>query len=192
MKKILGVLLITMMLSCESECETDWFVFQKIESKTSQDPQETFIVNEDTCVEGDISYEFIRINGDYTLTVLGDVSADVNIVFNGDGKVEATGSIIVNGNVFFLGGGHIEADLGLIITGHARDQNGLGGTITYCSFQSINDLDEGIILTQDCDNAVSCLTLGIPSISGYRYLGIRERPCDQEYEDGDYRFIKSK
>jgi hypothetical protein len=179
MKKLILLLVcVVLYTSCADPC-TDTATVQYLSSKTPT--QTSIIIVEDTCIEGDLSADFITINGNKTLTVLGDITSDYTVRFNGDGKISATGSIILGGNVFFLGGGTIEADMGLVITGHAKE-NGYGGTIKYCNFQSIGTLDEELTLIQDCDNPVSCTTLsddGVDVTNG----GTIELPCDFDYKN---------
>jgi len=177
MKKLILVLVcMVLYTSCNDEC-TDTATIQYLTAKTPA--QTSIIVSEDTCIDGDLSADFITINGNKTLTVLGDISSDYTVRFNGDGKISATGSIILSGDVFFLGGGTIEADMGLVITGHAKE-NGYGGTIKYCNFESIGTLDEQLTLIQDCVNPVSCTTLsddGVDVTNG----DTLELPCDFDY-----------
>jgi len=193
MKKILGLLIITLIFSCTDDCTSKFNVYQKIESRTTDD---TIIINEDTCIDGDVNFDgIVRVNGDYILTILGDAVFESSLHFVGNGSVNSSGTIIISNNTFFLGGGNIKADKGLVISGHAVDQRSdensdIGGQVKYCNFYSIGIKDAGIVVTQDCDNITNCETLSTPSISGYRYLGTRELSCDQNSEEDDYLFVK--
>lgn len=164
---VLLALMLGLFVSCTKDDCTEEAQIEYLDTKNAD--EESLIVSEDMCIEGDLTLDFLTINGDYTLYVDGDIQTSLTVRFNGNGSIKATGSIIFNGNVFFLGGGNLEADKGLVISGHARDQNNLGGTITYCNFASIHTLDPGIDLIEDCENAVECPTLsdgGIGIIKG--------------------------
>ena len=180
MKRLFLLLTALIVFSCSEYNCTEEAQIEYLTSKTTD--EESLIVSEDMCIEGDLLLDLLTINGDYNLYVDGDIQTALTVRFNGNGSIKATGSIIFGGNVFFLGGGNIEADMGLVITGHARDQNNLGGTIKYCNFASIGTLDPGITLIQDCENAVECETLSIVGV-GVIDGEMVEVPCGFDYNN---------
>lgn len=186
MKKLLLLLLATLSItfSCKKDECTEEAQIQYLSTKSTKD---LIIINQDTCIDGDYHVEGpLRINGDYTLTVLGDLTTEGSLIFVGNGKVKATSSIQISGDAFFLGGGYVEADMALVISGHARDQNNIGGIIKYCTFESINKLDPGILLIEDCDDAVECETLSIGGV-GISNGDLIELPCGFDYENQEVK-----
>jgi len=180
MKRLFLLLTALIVFGCSEDNCTEEAQIEYLTSKTTD--EESLIVSEDMCIEGDLLLDFLTINGDYNLYVDGDIVVSLTTKFTGNGYIKATGSIILSGNAFFLGGGNIETDMGLVITLHARDQNNLGGTIKYCNFASIGTLDSGITLTQDCENAVECETLSIGGV-GVINGEMVEVPCGFDYNN---------
>lgn len=185
MKKLLVLLVVALLaFSCEKDACTE-------EAKRvylGKSVENTIIISEDTCFDADMTFDgIVRINGDFTLTVLGDVVFESSVFFVGNGNVKASGSIIMGSNAIFLGGGNIEADKGLVISGHALDQRSeeavnLGGEIKYCNFYSIHTLDPSLTLTLDCEEAVECETLSIGGVEAAEGDVIR-LPCGFDYEN---------
>jgi cytoskeletal protein CcmA (bactofilin family) len=184
MRKLLVLLAVFLTFSCEKDPCTE-------EAKIvylNKSQEDTIIINEDTCFDTDMAFDgIVRINGDFTLTVLGDAVFESSVFFVGNGNVKASGSIIMGSNAIFLGGGNIEADKGLVISGHALDQRSeetanLGGEIKYCNFYSIHTLDSSLTVILDCEEDVECETLSIGGVDVTEGSAIH-LPCDFDYEN---------
>lgn len=197
MKKILGLLMMVLMLSCNDDCKRDAYVFQKIEPTREQ---QVIIFSEDTCLDGDQNFsDSVRIADGVVVTVNGDVFIQgSSLLMIGNSKLNVTGNIDFVNTIFFVsaGGGIIDVDGSIFVSNDSNANSGATGTIYYCT-NMFNQITSGnVTIIQDCaliENP-ECTTLSIPSVKGYRYLGIREVNCDQikseENQEGDdYKFL---
>jgi hypothetical protein len=175
-----NILVILLLTKCSTDCLETYNVFEKIETRSEE---ELLLINEDTCIAQDTEQSTVRINGSSKLTVLGDLTITSSLILVSGGTLNVDGILELSGNAFFLGQPATINARGIIINGHVVDQGDLGGLITYCTFASIQELDPGILLVEDCEQVIQCETLSTPSLFGYRYLGTRELSCRTKNSD---------
>ena len=185
------VLLISLifMFSCDDECIDTYEVYKKIESRSTE--ANALIIFEDTCLESAGEYSVIQIRNNAVLTLTGDdVVVQASITFTDGGTLNIENSLIIGNDIFFLGEGAVVNVGGGIVLGHAVDQGDLGGEINYCVFASIQILDPGIIDMQDCSiEFENCQTLSDTDFEGYTYWSTLDLPCDTKDSD-EYKYIK--
>ena len=67
---VLLALMLGLFVSCTKDDCTEEAQIEYLDTKTPD--EESLIVSEDMCIEGDLTLDFLTINGDYNLYVDGD------------------------------------------------------------------------------------------------------------------------
>ncbi len=178
--KVGGLIAFALLTSCSDDCTQEYDVYKRVDSRSTDNT--ALIITEDTCLVSTTDYSVIQIRNNAVLTLTGDdVVVQASVTFTGSGTLNVEESLLIGNNIFFLGeGAVVNVGKGLVL-GHAVDQGGFGAEINYCNFQSIQIVDNGITVSQDCSiEFLDCETLGDTDVSGLTYVGRVETECGKQ------------
>lgn len=178
LKHLLTLLItVTIFTSCSKEQCTETVAVQYLSTKTTN---ETLVLFEDTCIEGDLTFFAVRLNG-YTLThTNGDLNIQNWLRVEG-GTLKSEGNIYIGSNLYFYDtDGLIDSDKSIFVAQHTL---GTSGAVNYCNIFISPQLDEDISAIKDCTPIeVDCNTLNDNGVT-VKNGDLVNVPCDYDYEN---------